>query len=115
MTEHNKIRPWRWRVGIVTVLAMTAVMAAEAPASSPVSVDIRAFTFAPATLTVSAGTTVTWTNHDEEPHTVTSTNGAFRSTGLANEETFSETFADPGTYQYFCALHPHMKATVIVK
>jgi plastocyanin len=108
-------RRWPWRAAIVAGLALVALMAARASASSPVAVGIKEFTFAPATLTVPVDTTVTWTNHDEEPHTVTSATGAFRSAGLSNEEAFSQTFTHPGTYQYFCALHPHMKATVIVK
>jgi plastocyanin len=108
-------RRWPWRAAIVAGLALAALMAARASASSPVAVNIKEFTFAPATLTVPVGTTVMWTNHDEEPHTVASATGAFRSAGLSNEDTFSQTFTHPGTYQYFCALHPHMKATVIVK
>lgn len=106
---------WPWRAAIVAGLALAVLVAAHASASSPVAVDIKEFTFAPTTLTVRVGTTVMWTNHDEEPHTVTSATGAFRSTGLSNEETFSQTFTHPDTYQYFCALHPHMKATVVVK
>jgi plastocyanin len=78
-------------------------------------VDIKDFTYGPSKLTVPAGTRVTWTNHDEEPHTITSATGTFTSTGLSHEETFSQTFTRPGTYAYFCALHPQMKATVIVR
>jgi plastocyanin len=59
--------------------------------------------------------TVTWTNHDEEPHTITAAAGAFGSAGLSHEETFTRTFTDRGTYRYFCAVHPRMRATVIVK
>ena len=104
-----------WRMTIMAGLAASMLMATHASAASAVSVDIKDFTFAPVRLTVPVGATVTWTNHDEETHTVTSATGAFRSAGLGNEESFSETFTDPGTYQYFCALHPHMKATVIVR
>jgi plastocyanin len=115
MTEGTRRRLGLWRATTFAVLVAAAPMTTRASASSPVSVDIKEFTYAPATLTVAVGTTVTWTNHDEETHTVTSASGAFRSAGLGNEETFSETFTDQGTYQYFCALHPHMKATVVVK
>jgi len=115
MSSRMMMRGWRWRTAIVAVLVAAAPMAARSSAASAVSVDIREFTFAPATLTVPVGTTVTWINHDEEPHTVTSTTGTFHSVCLGNEEAFTETFTDRGTYQYFCALHPHMKATVIVK
>jgi plastocyanin len=58
---------------------------------------------------------VTWMNGDEELHTVTSSAGAFASPGLEHEETFSRTFATAGTYRYFCALHPHMTGTVLVR
>ena len=114
-----KKRPTRrrgpWRAAIVAGLALAALMAAHVSASSAVAVGIKEFTFAPRVLTVPVGTTVTWTNHDEEPHTITSTTRAFGSAGLSNEETFAQTFTHPGTYEYFCALHPHMKAVVIVK
>ena len=115
MRDRKTTQRWPWRATIVAGLTSAALMAAHTSASSPVVVGIKEFTFAPATLTVPVGTTVTWTNHDEEPHTVTSATGAFSSAGLSNEETFSQTFTHRGTYQYFCALHPHMKATVIVK
>jgi plastocyanin len=115
MRGRKTTQRWPWRAAIVAGLALVALTTAHASASSPVAVGIKEFTFEPATLTVPVGTTVTWTNHDEEPHTVTSATGAFRSAGLSNEDTFSQTFTHPGTYQYFCALHPHMKATVVVK
>ena len=94
---------------------LAAVTVSVAPAAPRPRVDIRQFTFTPAAVTVSRGTTVTWVNHDEEPHTITSAAGAFGSTGLSHDETFTQTFKQPGTYPYFCALHPHMRATVIVK
>ena len=77
--------------------------------------DIKDFKYGPPELTVRVGERVTWTNHDEEPHTVTSAAGDFTSTGLSHEETFSRTFTRPGRYAYFCALHPQMKATVVVR
>jgi plastocyanin len=64
---------------------------------------------------VPAATTVTWTNHDEEPHTITSTTGAFGSAGLSQDDTFTQTFTRPGRYAYFCALHPQMRAVVVVR
>ncbi len=78
-------------------------------------VTIDNFTFSPATLTVSTGTTVTWTNQDDMVHTVTEANRRFSSKGLETGDTYSYTFTEPGTYTYFCALHPRMTATVIVK
>jgi plastocyanin len=99
---------------IVVAIVLTGLTAAHAAERTAV-VDVQEFKFAPPVLTVPTGTTVTWTNHDEETHTVTSATGAFASAGLGHEEGFSETFTRPGRYEYFCALHPHMKATVIVR
>jgi plastocyanin len=99
----------------VGVLALALMTGRAAPATSTATVRITDFKFAPSVLTVPAGTTVTWTNRDEEPHTITSTAGAFGSAGLSHEETFTQTFTRPGTYPYFCQLHPHMKATVVVR
>ena len=92
-----------------------AAGAAQAVGGRSVDVGIKEFKFAPAALEVPRGTTVTWVNHDEETHTITSATGAFGSRGLGNDETFAQTFTRPGTYEYFCALHPKMRATVIVK
>ena len=102
--------------GLATAALGAVVLAAsQAPAARPPAVDIQNFKFGPPVLTVPVGARVTWTNHDEETHTVTSATGAFGSTGLSHEETFAQTFARPGTYAYFCALHPQMKATVVVR
>jgi plastocyanin len=90
-----------------------ATPAAVTPAAEP-RISIAKFAFGPNTVTVPAGTTVTWTNRDADSHTVTSTAGAFSSPALDRGETFSYRFATPGTYTYFCALHPHMTAQVIV-
>lgn len=79
------------------------------------SVSIENFTFMPAELTVAPGATVTWTNGDDIPHTVTASGKAFRSKPLDTGDRFSFTFAVPGEYAYFCSLHPHMTGKVIVK
>jgi len=82
--------------------------------SSAVSIDN--FSFSPATLTVKAGTTVTWTNRDDIPHGIASSNSAFkRSQALDTDDSYSFTFTAPGTYQYFCYLHPHMVGSVVVQ
>ena len=73
------------------------------------------FAFAPAVLTVAAGTTVTWTNADDDPHTVTATGKTFHSTALDTGGKYSFTFTRPGEYAYFCSLHPHMIGKIIVK
>jgi plastocyanin len=103
----------RW--GLVALGAIVMLIGTHALAVTPPMVGIKEFKYTPPTLTVRSGTTVTWVNHDEETHTVTSATGAFGSAGLVNEDTFAQTFTKPGTYQYFCALHPHMRATVAVK
>ena len=73
------------------------------------------FTFAPERITVAAGTTVTWRNEDDIPHTVAASNRLFKSKALDTDDSFSFTFATPGIYDYFCSLHPHMKATIVVE
>ena len=73
------------------------------------------FTFAPARLTVKAGTTVTWRNEDDIPHTVAASNRLFKSKALDTDDSFSFTFSAPGTYEYFCSLHPRMTGTVVVE
>jgi plastocyanin len=73
------------------------------------------FTFAPARLTVKAGTTVTWRNEDDIPHTVTSATRLFKSKALDTDDSFSFTFTEPGTYEYFCSLHPRMTGTIVVE
>jgi plastocyanin len=79
-----------------------------------IEVKIDNFTFAPRTLTVKAGTTVTWINEDDIPHTVVST-GHFRSKPLDTGDRFTFTFTTAGSYQYFCSLHPHMQASITVE
>ncbi|HEY8716522.1 MAG TPA: cupredoxin family copper-binding protein [Candidatus Acidoferrum sp.] len=78
-------------------------------------VKIDNFSFGPTTLTVAAGSTVTWVNHDDIPHTVVSTDGAFKSKVLDTDEQFSFTFTKPGTYAYFCSIHPKMTGTLVVQ
>ena len=95
--------------GLVALAAWTAA------AATPPTLEIQHFKFLPPALEVPAGTTVTWINHDEETHTVTSATGAFTSQALEHEQRFAHTFATPGTFTYFCALHPMMRATVVVR
>ena len=79
------------------------------------TVKIDNFSFSPATLQVKAGTKVTWTNADDIPHTVVSDDKIFKSKALDTDEKFSFSFDKPGTYPYFCSLHPHMTAKVVVQ
>src|SRR4029077_6520140 len=88
---------------------------AAGPACADETVTIKNFDFAPMALTVSAGATVTWRNDDEEPHTVVSQDGLFRSAAIDGGERFSFKFEKPGTYKYVCTIHPRMGATIVVK
>ncbi len=88
---------------------------AQKVAEGVARVEIKNYAFLPASLTVPLGTTVSWSNRDDDPHTVTSSEKAFASPGLDAGEAFSYTFSTPGTYAYHCALHPHMTGVIIVK
>lgn len=102
----------------VVVALELAAPASGVHASAPTAtaaVHIANFTFSPATITIRPGTTVTWTNDDDIPHTVVATNGTFRSKVLDSGEHFSFTFAKAGEFHYFCSIHPHMTGIVIVK
>ena len=92
-----------------------AVIAAAPVRAEEVAMKIDNFTFTPQQITVKAGTTVVWTNGDDIPHTVTSKTGIFKSKALDTDDKFSFTFATPGKYDYFCALHPHMTGTIVVE
>jgi plastocyanin len=100
--------------------AVGSLMAASvlfAQADSPMStLSIHNFTFTPQTLTVKAGTTVTWINKDDIPHGIASSNNAFKKSGaLDTDDSYSFTFTTPGTYQYFCYLHPNMVGSIVVE
>jgi len=92
----------------------TATALQEAKAA-PVEVKIDNFSFSPATITVPAGTTVRWTNRDDIPHTVVSDKEIFKSKTLDTDDQFSYTFTKPGTYDYFCSIHPKMTGKVVVQ
>ncbi|HMH68711.1 MAG TPA: cupredoxin family copper-binding protein [Pinirhizobacter sp.] len=95
--------------------AMAAKVTPSAPPPGP-RVQIQNFAFMPKTLTVSAGSKVVWTNLDEEPHIVTSAGGNFRSSpGLDTNDSYSFTFDKPGTYTYYCSIHPMMVGTIVVQ
>ena len=96
------------------MLGPTAFAAAPAR-SAEATVMIDNFTFNPPRLTVKAGTTVTWNNEDDIPHTVAASAKAFKSKALDTGDKFSFTFATPGQYEYFCSLHPHMTGTIVVE
>jgi plastocyanin len=96
-------------------LSASPATAKQPAATTAARVGIDNFTYTPATLTVTTGTTVTWVNHDDVPHTVTANDKAFASKALDTDDAYSHTFFAPGTYSYFCAVHPHMTGQIIVK
>ena len=97
-------------------VGMRRIAASRAqPLGATADVTIGNFTFQPATLTVAPGTTVTWTNRDDIPHTVVSTDGLFKSKARDTDEKFSFTFDKAGTYPYFCSIHPKMRGQVVVR
>jgi plastocyanin len=99
-------------LAILLLLGLYAMPASGAPLPA---VTIKDDAYSPVTLTVSAGQTVTFTNRDDDAHTVTSTNGVFDSKGLDTNGVWHHTFDKPGVYHYFCELHPFMKGTIVVK
>jgi plastocyanin len=100
---------------ILLVAGSPAVTAKDQPSGANAEVKIDNFVFGPQTITVPVGSTVTWTNKDDIPHTSVSTEGVFKSKVLDTDETFSYTFTKAGTYSYYCTIHPKMTGTVVVK
>ena len=92
-----------------------SVKANDQPSAANVAVKIDNFVFGPQAITVPVGTTVTWTNSDDIPHTAVSTDGVFKSKVMDTDEKFSYTFAKAGTYSYYCSVHPKMTGQVVVK
>ncbi len=128
--KHSTSTIVAWRTALAGTLALStfllpaALPAAQAESPSPPvtvtkvaspQIRIENFQFNPTTVTVPVGTTVTWTNDDGTLHTVTSTTKVFSSAGLDEGGVYSYTFTNPGTYTYFCKLHPHMTGTIVVK
>lgn len=110
------------RVAVPVLLSVALLVGCSsgstpAPKSGSASVTIQNFAYHPQVLTVTAGTTVTWTNQDTVQHTVTADagSGGFSSALLSQGQTFRHTFTRPGTYQYYCEVHTSMRGTIIVK
>jgi plastocyanin len=104
-------------LGSTLVVAMSAhadtgVPAAAAPHQN---VAIQKFAFAPKEITITAGTTLVWTNHDETPHTIIASDGSFVSKAMDTDDRYEHTFATAGDYTYFCTLHPYMTGTIHVR
>jgi plastocyanin len=107
-------------VGVGLALFVTAGRNAQPlpqqPSTAPAEVKIDNFTYSPVTVTVATGTAVKWTNRDDIPHTVVSEDKTtFKSKALDTDDSFSYTFTKPGTYTYFCSIHPKMTAKVVVQ
>ena len=102
---------------LLCAFAACVSLAAAAPASAAEAgiIEVKEFMFTPTTLTVSVGSQVTWVNKDDEPHTVVSDTGVFRSGAIDTDESFSFTFDKPGTYHFTCSIHPRMVGTIVVK
>jgi plastocyanin len=104
------------RALLVAALAAATILTAVTGRAEDANVKIDNFTFEPQVLTIKAGTTVTWKNVDDIPHTVASkTPKLFKSKALDTDDSFSFTFKEAGTFDYFCSLHPHMTGTVKVE
>jgi plastocyanin len=124
LTRRRKMRTRNWILCVAAsiMLALSVLPAVENPiAAGPPTADAKAevkidnFSFAPSTLTVKAGTQITWTNSDDIPHTVVSDDRTFKSKVLDTDEKFTFTAAKPGTYSYFCSIHPKMTGKVVVE
>lgn len=122
--EHMRAVSVRFPVsrGILVALVLgpvTGILLALGPLSAApdtkATVTIDNFTFGPGELDISPGTTVTWINHDDIPHSVVESDAKFRSKALDTDDSYSFTFTTAGTFRYFCGLHPHMVGKIVVK
>jgi len=100
---------------LLLLVGSPSVKANDQPSAANVAVKIDNFVFGPQAITVPVGTTVTWTNSDDIPHTAVSTDGVFKSKVMDTDEKFSYTFTKAGTYPYYCSVHPKMTGQVVVK
>jgi plastocyanin len=100
---------------LLLLVGLPSVRASDQSSAANAQVKIDNFVFGPQTLTVSVGTTVTWTNSDDIPHTSVSSDGVFKSKVLDTNEQFSYTFTKAGAYPYYCTIHPKMTGKVVVQ
>lgn len=100
---------------IVAVAILLTAGTRHVVAANDAAVKIDNFSFGPSSITVSPGTTLTWTNRDDVPHVVASVDNFFKSKALDTDDHFSFTFTKPGTYEYFCAIHPKMTGKIVVQ
>ena len=102
-------------IALLLLAGSPSATAADQPAAASAEVKIDNFSFGPQTVTVPVGAMVTWTNHDDIPHTVVSTDGVFKSKVRDTDEKFAYTFTKAGTYPYYCTIHPKMTGKVVVQ
>ena len=102
-------------VGVAMLWWVAACSASTAGTADSTRIVVKDFMFVPVALTVRAGSTVTWANMDDEPHTVVSDTGLFRSGAMDTNESFSFKFDKPGTYRFTCSIHPRMVGTIVVQ
>jgi len=100
---------------VFVALAAHAAAGVSPSADSHQPVAIQKFAFAPKEITITAGTTLVWTNHDETPHTIIATDGSFVSKAMDTDDRYEHMFATAGDYNYFCTLHPYMTGTIHVR
>ena len=119
--SYSHLRSTAFAIAILTSLSLALTIAyratshSAAPAPEPMSVSIDNFSFSPQSLDVPTGTTVTWINHDDVPHTIKGANQPLKSGTLDTDDSYSFTFNAPGEYSYYCGIHPHMIGTIVVK
>jgi plastocyanin len=118
----RKNNVWVASLAVSVIVAMLLLMAGSSrvkaydqPSAANAEVKIDNFSFGPQTVTVPVGATVTWTNRDDIPHTVVSTDGVFKSKVRDTDEKFSYTFNKAGTYSYYCSVHPKMTGQIVVQ
>jgi plastocyanin len=110
------IKPGMYVVTAVAVATLAAgALASQGAPAADAKVQIDQYAFLPQRVTVKAGTTVTWTNDDDDSHTVASSSKFFKSKALDTGDKFSFTFTTPGTYDYICSVHPYMTGAVVVE
>ena len=111
----RSLRMMPMAVCLAALAAAAACLPSASQTADPHRIVVKDFMFVPAALTISTGSTVTWTNLDDEPHTVTSDAGLFKSGAMDTNESFSFRFDRAGTYRFTCSIHPRMVGTIIVQ
>lgn len=111
----GRFRSLRRAAGVAMLCWFAACGPAPADTPDPTKIVVKDFMFVPTSLTVKTGSTVTWANKDDEPHTVVSDTGLFRSGAMDTNESFSFKFDKPGTYHFTCSIHPRMVGTIVVQ